>query len=112
MIRAIAMFALFCSSSSVWAETALLTAPAAGCTRASLQGTFERLTHVPAGKREASIRSHYYGVSQRLPQNCSTAGETLIALPEPGAEVGVWTILSFENQISINPSINVPSSPS
>jgi hypothetical protein len=42
MIRAIAMFALFCSATSLRAETVLVTAEATGCTRASLQGSVDQ----------------------------------------------------------------------
>ena len=42
MIRAIVMFVLLCSTTSVFAETAFLGAAAAGCTRASLQAAVDK----------------------------------------------------------------------
>jgi hypothetical protein len=42
MIRAFAVLVLICSTASVRAETAVLSAAAAGCTRASLQATVDK----------------------------------------------------------------------
>jgi hypothetical protein len=42
MIRAIAMFVLLCSVSSVHAETVVLTPTATGCTRKSLHETVDK----------------------------------------------------------------------
>jgi hypothetical protein len=71
MIRAIALFALLCAALPLRAETVILTASKAGCTRASLQGVVDKyLTALKKGRPSLmplAVRAKYIENRKEIP---------------------------------------------